>query len=92
MAPDDLIKIHREVGTEGRQIKAFYHSHPNEGAYFSAKDKADATQPWGIPNFPDTAYVVISLYDRQINAARAYSWDDSAEDFVEVPINEADDM
>ncbi|MDE0299343.1 MAG: M67 family metallopeptidase [Candidatus Poribacteria bacterium] len=87
MDPNDLIKIHREVDTKGTQIKAFYHSHPNEDAYFSDKDKTDATEPWGLPNYPDTVYVVISLYDRQINVARAYSWDDNAEDFVEVPIN-----
>ena len=87
MAPDDLIKIHREVDTEGTRIKAFYHSHPNEDAYFSEKDKTDATEPWGLPNYPDTIYVVISLYDRQINVARAYSWDDNAQDFIEVPIN-----
>ena len=92
MAPDDLIKIHREVDTEGRQIKAFYHSHPNEDAYFSAKDKSDATEPWGIPNYPDTAYVVISLYDRQINAAKAFSWDETTEDFVEVPLDVLGDM
>ena len=91
MAPDDLIKIHREVESEGRQIKAFYHSHPNEDAYFSAKDKADATQPWGLPNYPDTAYVVISLYNQQINVARAYSWDDASEDFVELPVKIADE-
>ena len=92
MDPNDLIRIHREVDTEGKQIKAFYHSHPNEDAYFSEKDKTDATEPWGIPNYPDTAYVVISLYDGQINTARAYSWNDATEDFVEVPISEACDM
>ena len=86
MDPNDLIRIHREVDTEGKQIKAFYHSHPNEDAYFSEKDKTDATEPWGIPNYPDTTYVVISLYDGQINTARAYSWNDATEDFVEVPI------
>ena len=54
MHPNDLIKIHREVGTEGRQIKAFYHSHPNEDAYFSPKDKSDAMEPWDErPNYPD---------------------------------------
>ena len=91
MDPNDLIKIHREVETDGRQIKAFYHSHPNEDAYFSEKDKADATEPWGIPNYPDTTYVVISLINRQINVARAYSWDDAAEGFVEVSISIADE-
>ena len=92
MDPDDLIKIHREVDTEDRRIKAVYHSHPNEDAYFSEKDKTDATEPWGIPNYPDTTYVVISLYERQIKVARAFSWDDTTEDFVEVPISEAGGM
>ena len=91
MDPNDVIRVHKEVDTEDRKIKVFYHSHPDEDAYFSEKDKADATQPWGTPNYPDATYVVISLYDRQINVARAYSWDDATEDFVEVPISIAVD-
>ena len=89
--PDDLIRVHKEADTEQRPIKAFYHSHPNEDAYFSDKDKSDATEPWGIPNYPDATYVVISVYDREINVARAYAWDDAAEDFIEAPISVKDE-
>ena len=78
MDPDDLIKIHREVDTEGKRIKAFYHSHPNEDAYFSEKDRVDALEPWGEPNHSDIPYVVISLFNQQRDSTRvnccAYSW------------------
>ena len=85
MAPNDLIKIHKEAETENRPIKAFYHSHPNHDAYFSEKDKADATA-WDEPMYPDAAYVVVSIYDEEIRTARAYAWSDVAGDFVEVPM------
>ena len=86
MAPNDLIKIHKEAETENRPIKAFYHSHPNHDAYFSEKDKADATA-WDEPMYPDAAYVVVSIYDEEIRTARAYAWSDVAGDFVEVPMH-----
>ena len=86
MDPNDLIKIHKEAETENRPIKAFYHSHPNHDAYFSEKDKADATV-WDEPMYPDAAYLVVSIYDKAIRVARAYAWSDVAGDFVEVSIN-----
>ncbi len=90
MAPDDLIKIHKESETENRPIKAFYHSHPNHDAYFSEKDKADATA-WGEPMYPDAAYIVISIYDRVVKTKEAFAWSDTAGDFVEMPINAKDE-
>ena len=86
MAPDDLIKIHKEAETENRPIKAFYHSHPNHDAYFSEKDKEDATA-WDEPMYPNTAYVVVSIYDQEIQVTRAYAWSDVTDDFVEVQMN-----
>ena len=92
MAPNDVIRVHKEVDTEDRKIKAFYHSHPDEDAYFSEKDKADAL--WdGRPNYPDVAYVVISLYGKKeedIGDLKAYAWNDAEEDFV--PISVAGDI
>ena len=85
--PTDLITVHREANTEQRPIKAFYHSHPNEDAYFSQKAQTDATAPWGIPNYPDAAYVVISVYNQEIKLARAYLWDDATGYFVEAPLS-----
>jgi proteasome lid subunit RPN8/RPN11 len=86
MAPDDLIKIHKEAETENQPIKAFYHSHPNHDAYFSEKDKADATA-WDEPMYPNATYVIVSIYDKEIRMTRAYAWSDVVADFIEVPIN-----
>ena len=81
--PDDLIAVHKEADTQQRQIKAFYHSHPNHKAYFSEKDKADATV-WGEPAYPEAIYLVISVYDTEIRAVKAFAWDATAKDFIEV--------
>jgi len=85
--PTDLIKAHKEAETENRQIKAFYHSHPNHDAYFSEKDKADA-MVWDEPMYPEAAYIVISIYGQEIRVTRAYAWSEAAADFVEIPIKE----
>lgn len=96
--PDDLIAAHKEAETQHRPIKAFYHSHPNHEAYFSEKDKNDA-MAWGEPIYPDVAYLVISIYgeacesklamekhDTEIRVVKAYTWDETATDFIEVPM------
>jgi proteasome lid subunit RPN8/RPN11 len=80
--PDDLIAVHKETDTQQRQIKAFYHSHPNHDAYFSEKDKADATV-WGEPAYPGATYLVISVYDTEIRAVKAFAWDETTKDFIE---------
>ena len=79
--PDDLFKVTK--ASETQQIKAFYHSHPNHEAYFSEKDKADAMM-WGEPAYPGTTYLVISVYDTEIRAVKAFAWDETAEDFIEI--------
>jgi proteasome lid subunit RPN8/RPN11 len=66
-------------------LKAFYHSHPNHDAYFSAEDKRQAM--FGDePSYPDTVYLVISIYGREVKAIRAYAWDDTVKDFVETEL------
>ena len=85
--PNDLIGVHKEAETENRPIKAFYHSHPNHNAYFSEKDKADATA-WDEPMYPDAAYIVISICNHEIRITRAYTWSEADTDFVEVQIHE----
>lgn len=85
MHTDDLISIHKEAETQQRPIKAFYHSHPNHEAYFSAKDKSDALM-WGEPAYPDVAYLVISIYEDTIRVVKAFVWDNKNSDFIETPI------
>ncbi len=99
MAEDDLNKIHQEGRDKKRQIKVLYHSHPNHDAYFSEKDKADATWgDWG-PTYPGAVYLVVSVYDWRrfylwlleklglVKTAKAFAWNEDDTDFVEVPIH-----
>jgi proteasome lid subunit RPN8/RPN11 len=74
-----------EAEAAGAKLKAFYHSHPNHDAYFSDEDKAFAC-PFGEPNFPDVAQIVLSIYAGAVKRICAYAWSDSAKDFVEVPV------
>ena len=83
--PNDLFAVFKERDKQDRPIKAFYHSHPNREAYFSEKDKSDAMM-WGEPAYPGVAYFVISIYKDTIRVVKAFTWDESKSDFIEVPI------
>lgn len=85
MDPRELESILREAEGSGAKIKAFYHSHPNHEAYFSQEDKAFAS-PFGEPNYPESAQVVISIYDRVVKRITAYGWAAQKRDFIEIPI------
>lgn len=81
----ELESIIYEAETTEAKIKAFYHSHPDHEAYFSQEDKAFAT-PFGEPTFPDSAQIVISIYDRVVKRIAAYAWNQEKKDFVEIPL------
>lgn len=86
MEPKELLAVNREVDSGKATLKAFYHSHPNHDAYFSAEDRQQAMfgdEPW----YPDTAYLVISVYDRQVRNLNAYRWDKVTKDFVETELS-----
>jgi [CysO sulfur-carrier protein]-S-L-cysteine hydrolase len=85
MEPKELLVVLRETDSGTAAIKAFYHSHPNHDAYFSAEDKRQAM--FGDePSYPDAIYLVISLYERNVQAIRAYVWNGEAKDFVETEL------
>lgn len=81
----ELESIIHEAETTGVKIKAFYHSHPNHEAYFSQEDRAFAT-PFGEPTYPESAQIVISIYDRAVKRISAYVWAREKKDFVEIPV------
>lgn len=86
MDPKELLVVVKETDSGKATLKAFYHSHPNHDAYFSAEDRARAL--FGDePSYPDTAQLVISIYDREVRAIRAYVWDEMRQDFVEAPLS-----
>jgi [CysO sulfur-carrier protein]-S-L-cysteine hydrolase len=86
MDPKELERVIDNAALNGARLKAFYHSHPDHGAYFSEEDKAFAS-PFGEPTFSETAQIVISIYHREIKDIRAYTWSEEQKDFTEVPLN-----
>jgi proteasome lid subunit RPN8/RPN11 len=85
MDPRELQSVLDDAGAIGAKLKAFYHSHPDHEAYFSAEDKAFAT-PFGEPTFPDAAQIVISVFNRAVKDIKAFAWSDRQKDFVELPL------
>lgn len=68
------------------RLRAFYHSHPEHEAYFSAEDKTSALGGWDEPNYPEAGQIVVSVREGVPRYAKAFAWDDTARDFVEVPL------
>jgi len=83
MDSTELFSVQAEVDGGKYTIKAVYHSHPDHDAYFSAEDKKRALF-LDEPTYPGAAYVVMSIYDRQIRVTRAFEWDEEERDFAEV--------
>lgn len=81
----ELEMILQEAESTNATIKAFYHSHPGHEAYFSEEDKGFAT-PFGEPTFPDSAQIVISIYDRVVREICAFAWMQQKQDFVQIPL------
>ncbi|MFQ5851187.1 MAG: Mov34/MPN/PAD-1 family protein [Candidatus Binatia bacterium] len=81
----ELESIMHEAESAGATLKAFYHSHPGHGAYFSEEDKGLAC-PFGEPTYPDCAQIVISIYDGIVREIWAYAWVEQKKDFVQIPL------
>ncbi len=76
----------READAQGWDTLAFYHSHPDHDAYFSAMDRDRALHTEREPLWPGACYLVVSIRNRQAREARAYLWDAVAHDFAELSI------
>jgi len=85
MDPRELESVLEGSGSAGAKLKAFYHSHPGHEAYFSDEDKAFAS-PFGEPTHPESAHIVISIYDSVVRRICAYAWAPDNKDFVEISI------
>jgi proteasome lid subunit RPN8/RPN11 len=67
------------------RIVAIYHSHPQHDAYFSAEDRKQATI-FDEPSYPDAAQIVVSVYDGEVKAVKAFGWNDARRDFEEIAL------
>jgi proteasome lid subunit RPN8/RPN11 len=64
---DDILRVQREAHASGRDLIGFFHSHPDEGAYFSKTDLANAS-PWH-------SHVVLSIRGGEFADAKAFRVD-----------------
>ena len=85
MDPKELLAVLRESEAERKPIRAFYHSHPEHGAYFSEEDKARA-MAWDEPAYPDACYLVVSVVGGAIRERLAVAWDAVRKDFAEIAL------
>jgi len=67
-------------------LRAFYHSHPDHDAYFSAEDRTQALGGWDEPNYPHAVQIVMSVRDGEVGVTKGFAWDQAARDYLEVEI------
>lgn len=67
-------------------LLAFYHSHPEHDAYFSAEDRKQAFGGWEEPTYPQARQIVISVYGGEVKDTAAFAWDSQRRDYVRVPL------
>ena len=80
MDPKEQLRVHRELETWGGEIAAIWHSHVEVGAYFSAKDRADAVVE-GQPTVPGAEYLVLGVRGGRVTEVKRFCWD--GREFVE---------
>jgi proteasome lid subunit RPN8/RPN11 len=87
MEPRQQLAVLNEIDRRGLELKIVYHSHPDHDAYFSATDRrqACAFDP-DEPDYPDTAYVVLSIKQGKFSRAAAFLWDNATWDFAEAEL------
>lgn len=72
--PKEVYGLSERLKKEGKNILAFYHSHPDHESYFSAEDHSAAVM-WGEPVYPGAVYVVISVFAGKVKEAKVFEWD-----------------
>lgn len=75
MDPKAQLRLHRALDQDGGEVVAVWHSHVEVGAYFSAKDRADATVD-GAPILPGAEYLVLGVRGGRVDEVRRYVWRD----------------
>jgi adenylyltransferase/sulfurtransferase len=87
MEPREQLAVLQEIDRRKLKLKAVYHSHPDHEAYFSATDRAQACSfDPTEPDYPETAYIVMSVRDGKFAGAAAFVWDTEQKDFVEAEL------
>ena len=87
MEPKEHLAVMNEIDRRKLELRIVYHSHPDHDAYFSATDRAQACSfDPEFPDYPDTAYVVMSIRGGKFTRAAAFVWDPAKKEFVETEL------
>ena len=87
MDPKEHLAVMREIDDRKLALKIVYHSHPDHEAYFSPTDRRQACSfDPEYPDYPETAYVVMSIIGGKFNRAAAFVWDEPRKEFVETTL------
>jgi proteasome lid subunit RPN8/RPN11 len=81
----ELLRILKELDNGKLKLRAFYHSHPDHDAYFSAEDKTQALGGGEEPSYA-VAHIVLSVRAGVVGAAKAFAWDAAVRDFAQIPL------
>ena len=85
MDPHDILAFTRRADEASYAVSVIYHSHVDVGAYFSPTDRRNALIG-DQPAYPGATYVVVAVDHGRAGEARAFRWEPTAGDFVEVPM------
>lgn len=80
MDPRAQLRLQEELAAEGGEIVAVWHSHVEVGAYFSAKDRADAVID-GAQVIPGADYLVLGVRSGKVTEVRRFRFESG--EFVE---------
>jgi len=80
MDPREQLRILQELDATAESVIAFYHSHPDHAAYFSAMDREHALLR-GEPIWPGPSYLVVSVVQGRARSAVWFTWDSARRDF-----------
>jgi [CysO sulfur-carrier protein]-S-L-cysteine hydrolase len=83
MDPRAQLRLMEDLDRSGGRVAAIWHSHVELGAYFSAKDRADALED-GVPLVPGAEYLVVGVRAGRAAELKRFVFRDG--DFVEVPV------
>jgi proteasome lid subunit RPN8/RPN11 len=80
MDPRSQLHVLESLDRDGAEIVAVWHSHVEVGAYFSAKDRADAIVD-GVQQVPGAEYLVFGVRAGRVTEVKRYRYDGT--DFAE---------
>ena len=83
MDPLAQLRLLDELAASGGAVVAVWHSHVEVGAYFSAKDRADAVVE-GIQQVPGAEYLVLGVRGGRVTEMKRYRFLNG--DFIETVV------